>query len=69
MIKILNKQTNEIYVLHGANKEDADKDSCIVNRPVTNRFRSNWAGVFDYFISLGSSTQCLLDSAHFEILI
>lgn len=60
MIKILNKTNNEVYTLHGANKEDADKNSCIVNRKVSSVFRRNWGGVFDYFINLGSSTQLLL---------
>lgn len=68
MIKILNKQTNEVYTLHGANKEFATKDSCIVDRLVGNTFRRNWKIVFSYFIPLGSSTQLLLNDG-FEVIL
>ena len=68
MVQIRNNKNSEVYKLSGASVEFATKDSVIVDRVITNKFRRNWHCVFSHFMVLGSSTQCLLNDG-FEVIL
>lgn len=60
MITIINSEGKE-GKLFGASKKDCTNDSIIINRIITDKFKSNWNGVFSHYIVIGNFTQCFLN--------
>lgn len=73
MIQILNKRTNEVYIIHNANKSEATKTSFINREPVTKTSLSNWHALYSHRILLHKQGkkavfQFLLED-HLEVII
>ncbi len=67
MVQIKNNRTNEVYNLYGASKKYCTKDSVIIDRIVTARFRRKWP-IFLFFEPYKTCTMCALKDGY-EVMI
>lgn len=70
MIQIREISTGKVFKCWNASKSTATRDSFCTLQPITNRFRSNWNDVIDYFIQGKNDLfcQCLLKDG-FEVVL